>query len=92
MGVRIDASSSMILCMRTTLDVSDELLRQAKRRAADEGATLRSVVEAALRAYLAPARRRAGYRLRWRVERGRLQPGVRLDDRDSLFDLMNGRP
>lgn len=82
----------MLLCMRTTLEVADELLRQAKRRAADEGATLRSVVEAALRAYLAPRRRRTAYRLRWRAEHGRLQPGVRLDDRDALFDLMDGRP
>jgi hypothetical protein len=78
--------------MRITLDLSGELLRRAKRRADDEGATLRSVVEAALRAYLAPRRRRTAYRLRWRAERGRLQPGVRLDDRDALFDLMDGRP
>lgn len=90
--MHIAAWKGMLLCMRTTLDVSDELLRQAKRRAADEGGTLRSVVEAALRAYLSPIRRRAGYRLRWRAERGRIQPGVRLDDRDALFDLMDGRP
>ncbi len=90
--MHIYACPSMLFCMRTTIDISDELVRQAKRRAADAGATLRSVVEAALRAYLAPPRRRAGYRLRWRAERGRLQPGVRLDDRDALFDLMDGRP
>jgi hypothetical protein len=29
--------------------------------------------------------------LRWSSERGRLQPGVNLDDRDALFDLMGGR-
>jgi len=78
--------------MRTTVEIQDELLREAKRRAADEGTTLRRVIEQALRAHLS---RRAGsgsgYRLRWRTERGRLQPGVRLDDRDLLFDLMDGR-
>ena len=77
--------------MRTTIQIGTELLRQAKRRAADEGTTLRAVVEAALRSYLGQRRGRAGYRLSWRTERGTIQPGVRLDDRDALFDLMDGR-
>jgi hypothetical protein len=77
--------------MRTTLDLSDELLRAAKSRAAKEGRTLRAVVEAALRTYLAPRKASTGYRLQWRVEGGGLRPGVRLDDRDALLDLMDGR-
>jgi len=27
----------------------------------------------------------------WTVERGTLQTGVNLDDRNALFDLMDGR-
>ncbi len=81
----------MLLCVRTTLDISDPLLREAKKRAADEGIPLRHVVEAALRSYLGGRRRKTGYRLRWRTDRGRLLAGVNLDDRDALFDLMNGR-
>jgi Arc/MetJ family transcription regulator len=77
--------------MRTTIQLSDELFRQAKRRAADEGTTLRAVVEAALRGYLSGRRTRVEYRLLWRTERGRVLPGVHLDDRDSLFDAMDGR-
>ena len=77
--------------MRTTVDLSDELLRQAKKRAADAGIPLREVIEAALRSYLARGSKRSGYRLRWSTEKGRLQPGVHLDDRDALFDLMDGR-
>src|SRR6266536_898722 len=84
----IYASHDMLLCMRTTLDINDELLRQAKRRAADEGAAFRQIVEEALRLYLAKRPRQSGYKLRWRVESGRLLPGVRLDDRDSLYDIM----
>jgi predicted nucleic acid-binding protein len=38
--------------MRTTLDIGDELLRRAKKRAAAEGTSLRQVGEAALRLYL----------------------------------------
>jgi len=77
--------------MRTTLEISDELLRTAKKRAANEGKPLRQVVEAALRIYLGRRPYSTSYRLKWRTERGRVQPGVRLDDREALFDLMDGR-
>jgi len=73
------------------MDLSDELLRKARKRAADEGIPLRDVVEDALRRYLVGSRRRDTYRLRWSTESGRLQPGVDLDDRDALFDRMGGR-
>jgi hypothetical protein len=81
----------MLMCMRTTLEINDDLFRLAKRRAADEGAPFRSVVESALRIYLTNKPKSGGYRLRWRTESGSLQPGVQLDDRDALFDLMDGR-
>jgi Arc/MetJ family transcription regulator len=77
--------------MRTTIDLHDELFRQAKRRAADEHAALREIVEAALRQYLGKRSRGGRFKLNWRTESGHLLPGVRLDDRDSLFDLMDGR-
>ena len=81
----------MLLCMRTTIDLNDELMRAVKRQAASEGTTLRAVIERALRSALQPDRTRPKYRLRWRTEKGRIGPGVRLDDRDALFDLMDGR-
>ncbi len=77
--------------MRTTVDINDELLRITKKRAADEHATLRGIVDRALRLYFTqpPSRK---FRLRWKTHKGgRIQPGVVLDDRDSLFDLMDGR-
>ena len=81
----------MFLCMRTTVDIADELMRRAKKRAADEGVPLRAVLEAALRSYLQGRRGSRGrYRLRWRPEKGRLRPGVNLDDRDALLDRMDG--
>lgn len=73
------------------MDINDELFRRAKRRAADDAVTLREVVEAALRAYLGGGGKARPYQLRWRAEKGRLLPGVNLDDRDALFDLMDGR-
>jgi hypothetical protein len=44
-----------------------------------------------LRVYLGKPKARTGYQLHWRPERGRILPGVRLDDRDTLFDIMDGR-
>lgn len=42
----------MLLHMRTTLNLPDELYRSARVRAAEEGRTITSVMEEALRAYL----------------------------------------
>lgn len=81
----------MLLCMRTTVDLNDELLRRAKRQALRERITLRTLIERALRAHLVGARPATRYSLQWRTEKGRLLPGVRLEDRDALFDLMDGR-
>jgi len=81
----------MLLRVRTTIEIGDELLRQLKRKAADEGLTIRQVVETALRIYLGKPTKRKAYQLNWKTEKGRILPGVRLDDRDALFDLMDGR-
>lgn len=81
----------MLSCMRTTIDLNDTVLRAAKRRAAEDGKTLKALVEEALRAHLSGKPRRADYRLQWRTEQGTLNPGVDLTDRDALFDLMDGR-
>ena len=81
----------MLLCVRTTIDINDELFRRAKRQAVRERITLRALIDRALRAHLASTRPRDRYALRWRTEKGRLLPGVRLEDRDALFDLMDGR-
>lgn len=82
--------SRMLLCMRTTMDIADELMRRAKQKAADDGVPLRNVVEAALRRYLSEKPAATGYKLRWSTEKGTLMPGVDLDDRDSLFEIMDG--
>ena len=81
----------MLLCMRTTIEISDPLFVQAKKRAAEEKVPLRQIIEDALRGYLKQRHARGGYRLRWRADRGRLRPGIDLDSRDSLFEAMEGR-
>ena len=75
---------------RTTLTLDGDLLRRLRRKAAEEGCAFKDLVNRLLRRALTPPARRS-YKLRWRTERGKIQPGVNLDDRDSLFDLMDGR-
>jgi hypothetical protein len=78
--------------MRTTLDLDDAVMREAKKRAAEEQGSLTSLIERALRAYLRPARRPARpFRLKLLTRRGRRVPGVDLDDRDALYERMDGR-
>jgi len=78
--------------MRTTLDVETRLLRQAKKRAVEEGETLTRLIEKALRRYLAPSRgQRETFRFEPLTRRGRAPAGVDFDDRDSLYERMDGR-
>lgn len=82
----------MLFCMRTTLNLDDSLMRSLKRRAAETGRTLTSLVEEAIRSMLErEARPASDYRLRWVVVEGGARPGIDVDDRDSLMDIMDGR-
>ena len=82
----------MLLCMRTTIELDDPLFRQLKIEAARKGESLRKVVNDCLRRGLAVPVKGKKYVFRWKTgPRGRILPGVRLDDRESLFDLMDGR-
>lgn len=78
--------------MRTTLNFDDRLLRAAKKAAAENGETLTAFIERALRLHLQPATRRGKkFRLKLLVKKGRAAAGVNWDDRDSLYEHMEGR-
>lgn len=79
----------MFICMRTTLNLDDELMRALRRRAAETGRTMTDLMEEALRALLAPQPAPSEAReFKWVTCRGKLRPGVDLADRDSLLDVM----
>ena len=82
----------MLLCMRTTIDINDELLRAVKAHAAGGHKTLKATMEQALREFLAGPRR-AVDAPPVPVFRGRgVQPGVDLTDNAALEALMNAEP
>lgn len=75
---------------RTTIALEENLLAQLKREALARGQTVQALVNDLLVQALRPVGR-PNAAFDWPVVKGRLQPGVRLDDRDALFDLMDGR-
>ena len=80
--------------MKTTIELGDSLLVEAKRVAAEEKTTLRALVEAGLREVLAKRSRRAApFRLRRVTVKGQ---GVRAELSDAswqqLRDLAYGDP
>jgi hypothetical protein len=78
--------------MRTTVDLPDGLLADAKERAAREGRSLSEVVADAVRASFARTGPGGGKRRPLPTfGSGGVQPGVDLDDSAALHDLMEQR-
>lgn len=84
----------MVTHMKTTIEIADALLDQARATAAREGVTVRSLVEEGLREVLARRRaRRARFRLRDASFHGNgLQSGVDLADWNAVVaEIYGGR-
>jgi plasmid stability protein len=75
--------------MKTTLNLDDELVRRAKRRAAEQGTTLTAVIEDALRAALSEPARNMGFKLRLVTVRGERPPRIDPADRGALYDFLD---
>ncbi|CAN5420472.1 MAG: type II toxin-antitoxin system VapB family antitoxin [Acidimicrobiia bacterium] len=74
--------------MKTTIEITDELLQRAKQLAAEEGSTLRALVEAGLRHQL-ERRTRSGYVLADASFDGRgTQPGASEGDWSRIRELI----
>jgi len=75
--------------MKTTVELPDELLIEAKKRAAEERRPLRSLIEEGLRAILAGDRavgRSKRREIEWITVDGGLPPGLDLADRAVMHD------
>ncbi len=79
--------------VRTTIVLDEELMKRLRLLAATRGGGLSRTIADLVRAGLKREGedQRAPYRFRWRTYRGRLLPGVNIQDRDRLYDLMEGR-
>jgi len=73
----------MVTHLKTTIEIADSLLGEAKEYAAKHGTTLRALVEAGLRQLLAEGRKRKQFRLRDASFAGK---GLRPELRDAGWD------
>ena len=74
--------------MKTTVDIADPVLREARKVAAREGTTLRLLIEEGLRRTLAERKRQKAFRLRLVSFGGRgLRPELRDAGWDEIRDL-----
>ena len=74
--------------MKTTIEISDALLEAAKRRAGEQGTTLRALVEAGLRNILDAAPEHERFALRDASVDGKgLRPEVREGGWDRIVEL-----
>jgi len=75
--------------MKTTIEISDPLLREARKLAKREGVTLRALVERGLRLVVAETKPAAPFKLRRASFKGSgLQPGLRDASWDKLRDVI----
>jgi hypothetical protein len=82
----------MLKHMRTTINLPDDLVLQAKRAALDADTTLTEIIANALRESLAK-RQKKNTRRDFKIitsGSGGLLPGVDLDDTSALLDIMDG--
>lgn len=77
--------------MRTTIRIKDELLKRAKKRAADEGRSLTSLVEDGLTLILAKPNTSRRERVELPISKatGGVLPGIDLNRSSDLEEAMN---
>lgn len=74
--------------MKTTVEISDSLLREARKMAAREGVTLRTLIERGLHRVVAETKPGAPFKLRRASFKGKgLQQGLRDASWDNIRDL-----
>jgi hypothetical protein len=75
--------------MKTTVELPEDLLLEAKRKALETRTTLRVIMERALRRELRQAGSRPPRRprrIRWVTSAGGLPPGLDVSDRSKMWD------
>ncbi len=80
----------MVTPMKTTVEIADDLLREARERARGDGTTLRALLEEGLREVLRRrGKARGPFRLKMVTFRGKgLRPGLRPGDWERMRSLM----
>jgi len=75
--------------MKTSLLIDDVVYEETRRRAVSTRKTIGAIVETALRDWLARVDAPRDYDWRWKPVGGG-PPRVNVDDREALYDVMEG--
>lgn len=77
------------MATKTTIEIADDLFVAAKRHAAGERTTLRTLVERGLRSELRGASpKRVATKIKWVTVDGGLPPGLDVADRAAMMDRL----
>jgi len=77
--------------MKTTLELPDDLLIEAKKKAAEERRPLRALVEEGLRMVLQKAPRKQRKKVTLVTVKGGLPPDLDLSSRQSMYEWFDKR-
>lgn len=75
--------------MKTTLNLDERVLKNAKEQAARDGITLTAFVEQALKARLLPQSEIETYRFQPKVVKGSRPPNVDIAEREALYEVID---
>ncbi len=81
------------MAIKTTIEIDDDLFVTAKRHAASQRTTLRTLVERGLRAELRSGTRRrtTPRKIRWVTADGGLPTGIDVSDRAAMIEALRRR-
>ena len=80
------------MAIKTTIEIAEELFVAAKRYAAGQRTTLRTLVERGLRSELRGAgAKKAHAKIKWITVDGGLPPGIDVADRATMIDHLRRR-
>jgi hypothetical protein len=75
--------------VKTTIELPDDLLIAAKKRAAETRTTLRELMERSLRRELQGEKKQEPHKrqkIRWVTSRGGLPPGLDISSREKMYE------
>ncbi len=73
---------------RTTITIDQDLLNKVKAFGKDKGLSVSRTISELVRIALLQKQNPQKHNFTWKTYKGQLRPGVNIDDRDQLYNLM----
>jgi hypothetical protein len=73
---------------RTTITIDQDLLSKVKALGKEKGLSVSRTISELVRIALLQKQNPQKHRFMWKTYKGQLRPGINIDDRDQLYNLM----